>query len=90
LCWGIVFLAPVADRAVRRVLIGASVFSCFLGLPGAHVLIRELAIANPWFVALFSVVLVALAMALVRPRLRQRGSERAPALELELELESAH
>jgi hypothetical protein len=72
LCWGFILLAPVADRAVRRVLLGASAASCFLGLPGGRVLIQELGVANPWFVALFSGALIAIAAALVLPRLRRR------------------
>jgi hypothetical protein len=86
LCWGLVFLAPVADRAVRRGLVAASVFSCFLGLPGARVLVRELAIANPWLVGSCSVALVTIAVSLVRPRVRMRLRRQERG---ELELESA-
>jgi hypothetical protein len=82
LCWGFVFLAPIADRGVRRVLLGASAVSCFLGLPGGRVLLTELGLANPWLVAAFSAALVAIAAALVLPRLRRRASTvPAPVLE---------
>jgi alpha-1,6-mannosyltransferase len=87
LCWGFVFLAPVAERAVRRVLIGASAFGCFLGLPGGRVLIHEISIANPWHVAAFAAVLVAIAASLVLPRIRKRGSASPTTLELDSDLE---
>ncbi len=85
LCWGFVFLAPVADRAVRRVLIGASAVSCFLGLPGGRVLIQELGAANPLLVALFSAALIAIAATLVLPSRRRRSIESRQDLEVELE-----
>jgi hypothetical protein len=83
LCWGFVFLAPVADRAVRRLMVGASLAMCYLGLPGGRVLLRELAVANPLLVIAFSLALVALAVALALPRLRRRNEPEPTAMELE-------
>ncbi len=47
LTWGVVLLAPVAGRAMRKVLVGISVASPFIGLPGGRQLLVDLAHANP-------------------------------------------
>ena len=74
LTWGFVFLAPVAEGVVRRVLIIASGVACYLQLPGGWTLLSEIGSANPWFVAAASLMLVAIASALLLPRLRRRGT----------------
>jgi hypothetical protein len=87
LCWGFVFLAPVAERAVLRLVLVASAISCFLGLPGGRVLLREISIANPLLVAAFSAVLLAIGASVVLPRIRRRGSRKTEET-VDLELES--
>jgi hypothetical protein len=51
LTWGIILLAPVASRRLRAVLIGISVISPFIGLPGGRTLLDELIHSNPLSVA---------------------------------------
>ncbi len=74
--WGIVFLAPVAERGVRRLIVGYSAVACFLGLPGARVLVRELELASPLRLGAASLVLVAFIALVLAPRLR-RGTLRS-------------
>ena len=69
--WGIVFLAPVAERGVRRMIVGYSAVACFLGLPGARVLVRELEIASPLRLGAASLVLAAVVVLILTPRLRR-------------------
>lgn len=71
--WGFVFIAPVAEGPVRRVVVVASGVACFVGLPGGRVLIDQISMANPAVVAVFSALLVGLGVALLRPRLRVGG-----------------
>ncbi len=71
LSWGFVFLAPIAEGRVRRLILICSGIACFVGLPGGRVLVDEIVIANPVLVALASAALVGVAFALVRPRLRR-------------------
>lgn len=70
LAWGVVFLAPIAEGRVRRFLFVISAISCFLGLPGGNVLVGELQSANPILVALFALLLIALALGMAGPRVR--------------------
>jgi hypothetical protein len=79
LAWGFVFLAPVAEGAVRRLLIIGSGCACFLQVPGGSTLLTEIGEANPWLVAVASAVLVTIAVLLVVPRLRRREGG-APAI----------
>ena len=51
LTWGIILLAPVAEGRLRSVLIGLSVASPFIGLPGGRTLLDQLIHANPLAVA---------------------------------------
>jgi hypothetical protein len=76
LAWGFVFLAPVAEGAIRRILIFGSGCACFVQVPGGSALLTEIGEANPWIVAFASAALVALALLLVLPRVRRgdRGS----------------
>jgi hypothetical protein len=71
-CWGFVFLAPVAEGRVRSVVVWCSGVACFVGLPGARVLVNELA-ASPGLTAGAAAVLIGVALLLVRPRLRPLG-----------------
>jgi hypothetical protein len=70
LAWGVVFLAPIAEGKVRRFLFIISAISCFLGLPGGAILVNEIQSANPILIALFSLLLIALALGLSGPRVR--------------------
>ncbi|HEY5274143.1 MAG TPA: polyprenol phosphomannose-dependent alpha 1,6 mannosyltransferase MptB [Acidimicrobiales bacterium] len=76
LAWGIVFLAPIAQGKVRKLVCGVSAVSCFLGLPGGEVLGSELENSNPEFLVLFSLLLVAIALVVVGPTVRLRIYER--------------
>ncbi len=66
--WGFVFLAPVVEGRVRRIVVICSGISCFVGLPGGRVLLHEISIANPLLVGGFSVALVGVGVALLRAR----------------------
>ncbi len=59
LSWGLILLAPVAEGRLRTLLIGASVTSAFIGLPGARQLLVDLFRANPAAVALSLVACLA-------------------------------
>ncbi|MDA8274353.1 MAG: polyprenol phosphomannose-dependent alpha 1,6 mannosyltransferase MptB [Actinomycetota bacterium] len=52
LTWGLVALAPVARGRLRSVLIGLSMFSAFLSLPGAAQLIGNLVHGDPLSIVL--------------------------------------
>lgn len=81
LAWGVVFLAPIAEGGVRKFLYIVSAVSCFLGLPGGWVLTNELQSANPFFVALFSLLLVGIAVLLIGPKGRAMLRPRAHRLQ---------
>ena len=51
LSWGLILLAPVATGRVRTLIVGFSVFSAFIGLPGGKQLVSDLLQANPLTVA---------------------------------------
>lgn len=74
--WGFVFLAPVVEGGVRRAIVIWSGIACFVGLPGVHVLVRELSVANPILVGAASTVLLGIVALILFPRLR-RGELRA-------------
>ncbi|MGH9030002.1 MAG: polyprenol phosphomannose-dependent alpha 1,6 mannosyltransferase MptB, partial [Acidimicrobiales bacterium] len=81
LSWGLILLAPVATGKIRTVIVGLSVSSAFLGLPGARQLVTDLLHANPLSVA--AALLVCLGILTVPltpfdrrgllPRWRRRG-----------------
>ncbi len=52
LSWGLILLAPVATGRIRSLIIGVSIASAFIGLPGGRQLVGELVSANPLTVAL--------------------------------------
>jgi len=58
LTWGLLLLAPVATGRWRTLIIGVSVLSPFLGLPGGRTLIDQLIHSDPLSVALAFVVLL--------------------------------
>lgn len=60
LSWGLILLAPVATGRVRTLVVGSSVASAFIGLPGARTLLADLLQANPLTVA--AALLVCLAV----------------------------
>ncbi len=74
LAWGFVFLAPVVEGHVRRLVVVLSGIGCFVGLPGGRTLLGEILKAPPALVAAFSVVLVGIGIALLRQR-SQRSDE---------------
>jgi hypothetical protein len=73
LSWGFVFLAPIAEGLVRRLLIVVSGVACFLGLPGGWALLHEIGAANPFLVAVACAVLVALGAFFLLPKFRRFG-----------------
>ena len=52
LSWGLVLLAPVAVGRLRSVVIGLSIFTAFLELPGATQLLADLVHGDPLSIAL--------------------------------------
>jgi hypothetical protein len=73
LSWGFVFLAPVAEGRVRSAIVISSGVACFVGLPGALVLVRELSLANPFELAGVSLALIGTGALVLFPRLRRGG-----------------
>ncbi len=69
--WGFVFLAPVVEGAARRAVVIFSGVTCFVGLPGAKVLVRELGVANPLLVGAAVVALLGIVAVILLPRLRR-------------------
>jgi hypothetical protein len=51
LSWGLVLLAPVATGKVRTLIVGLSIASAFIGLPGGKQLVSDLFNADPLAVA---------------------------------------
>jgi len=58
LTWGLILLAPVATGRWRTLIIGVSVLSPFIGLPGGRTLADQMLHADPLSVALAFVVLL--------------------------------
>lgn len=97
LSWGLILLAPVAEQRLRGVIVGASVFSAFVGLPGARQLLADLFHADPLQVGMALLACLAVLTVpltawdrehlLQRRRRRRRGGSGSsgpadPALEL--------
>jgi len=76
LLWGLVLLAPIAERRLQGIVVVFSIVSSFLGLPGGRVLLHEILISNPFLIALFAAVLVGVAAVPLLPRLRRLRLER--------------
>ncbi|MGH9044019.1 MAG: polyprenol phosphomannose-dependent alpha 1,6 mannosyltransferase MptB [Acidimicrobiales bacterium] len=58
LTWGLVMLAPIAVGRTRTLIVGVSVLSPFIGLPGGRTLLDQLIHADPLSVAFSFVVLL--------------------------------
>jgi hypothetical protein len=88
LSWGLVLLAPVAVGRVRTLIIGASVASAFIGLPGGRQLVVDLLHANPLTVAVsllaclavLTVPLTPFDREQLLPRWRRRSGGRGPGM----------
>jgi hypothetical protein len=72
LSWGLVLLAPVAAGRVRSLIIGLSIASAFIGLPGGSKLVGLLLRADPLEVAVALLVCLAIFTVPLTPLQRQR------------------
>jgi hypothetical protein len=72
LSWGLVLLAPVATGKVRTLIIGLSIASAFIGLPGGHALLSDLLGADPLQVAVALLVCLGILTVPLTPLQRQR------------------
>jgi hypothetical protein len=72
LSWGLLLLAPVATRKVCSLIVGLSVFSVFVGLPGGRQLAWDLLHANPLSVALALLACLAILTVPLTPFDRER------------------
>jgi len=76
LSWGLILLAPVATRKIRSLIIGLSISSAFLGLPGARQLLSDLLHANPLSVAVALLACLAILTVPLMPFDRRRSLPR--------------
>jgi hypothetical protein len=76
LSWGLVLLAPVATGRVRTLIIGFSVASAFIGLPGGRQLVIDLLHANPLFVAVSLLACLAILTVPLTPFDREQALSR--------------
>jgi alpha-1,6-mannosyltransferase len=72
LSWGLVLLAPVANGRVRSLIIGLSIGSAFIGLPGGQKLVGLLLHADPLQVAVALLVCLGILTVPLTPIQRQR------------------
>jgi hypothetical protein len=72
LSWGLVLLAPVASGRMRSHIIGLSVASAFIGLPGGHTLVADLLGADPLQEAVALLVCLGIFTVPLTPLQRQR------------------
>jgi hypothetical protein len=72
LSWGLVLLAPVATGKVRSLIIGLSIASAFIGLPGGSKLVGLLLHADPLQVAVALLVCLGIFTVPLTPLQRQR------------------
>jgi alpha-1,6-mannosyltransferase len=72
LSWGLVLLAPVATGRMRSLIIGLSVASAFIGLPGGHTLVADLLGADPLQEAVALLVCLGIFTVPLTPLQRQR------------------
>lgn len=63
LTWGLILLAPVATGRIRTLIIGLSVISPFIGLPGGRELLTQLVHADPIMLAVTLLCLLAFVVA---------------------------
>jgi hypothetical protein len=76
LSWGLVLLAPVATGKVRTLIIGSSIASAFIGLPGGRQLLYDLFHADPLTVAVALLVCLAILTVPLTPFDRERALPR--------------
>jgi alpha-1,6-mannosyltransferase len=72
LSWGLVLLAPVATGRIRSLIIGLSVTSAFIGLPGGQKLAGLLLHADPLQIAVALLVCLGILTVPLTPLQRQR------------------
>jgi hypothetical protein len=72
LSWGLVLLAPVATGKLRSLIIGLSVSSAFIGLPGGSKLLALLVHADPLQIAVALLVCLGILTVPLTPLQRQR------------------
>jgi hypothetical protein len=72
LSWGLLLLTPVAIGRIRSLIIGLSVFSVLVGLPGGRQLVWDLLHANPLSVALALLVCLGILTVPLTPFDRER------------------
>ena len=72
LSWGLVLLAPVATGKVRTLIVGSSIASAFIGLPGGRQLVHYLFTADPLEVAAALLVCLAILTVPLTPFDRER------------------
>jgi alpha-1,6-mannosyltransferase len=72
LSWGLVLLAPVATGRIRSLIIGLSVCSAFIGLPGGQKLVGLLLHADPLQIAVALLVCLGIFTVPLTPVQRQR------------------
>jgi hypothetical protein len=72
LSWGLLLLAPVAIGRIRSLIIGLSVFSILVGLPGGRQLVWDLLHANPLSVAVALLACLAILTVPLTPFDRER------------------
>jgi len=76
LSWGLILLAPVAAGKMRSLIIGLSISSVFLGLPGGRQLVSDLLHANPLTVAFALLVCLGILTVPLTPFERGRSLSR--------------
>jgi len=74
--WGIVLLAPIAERRSLGAIIWLSAVMSYLGLPGGRMLLSRLGHENPLVLVGAVAALVGVVVASYAPRLRQLSVER--------------
>jgi alpha-1,6-mannosyltransferase len=74
--WGIVLLAPIAERGMRVAIIWLSAVMSYLGLPGGRMLLSYLGRAGPLVIGGAVVTLAAVVVVSYVPRLRQLAVDR--------------
>lgn len=72
LAWGLILLAPVASGRIRSLIIGLSISSAFIGLPGGARLVTDLLHADPLQVAVALLVCLGILTVPLTPLQRQR------------------
>lgn len=74
--WGVVLLAPIAEKRLRVAVVGVSVVMAFLGLPGGKRFVTQLGQADPFAVASAVAGLLIIAGLLFGPAIRSALTDR--------------